>query len=77
MIPPALGREGVWSRKTLQRQSDGKGKRSGSGCEAGKGATSREKLCFLKLLGGLGYRFVLKSVGSVELVGGLVLKYLI
>lgn len=47
MIPSALGCEGMWSKKALQRQSDGKGKRSGSGYEAGKGATGRE-IMFLK-----------------------------
>lgn len=46
MIASALGGEGMWLRKALQRQSEGKGKRIGSGDEAGKGAAGRGKLCF-------------------------------
>lgn len=51
MIASALGGKGMWSRKALQRQPDSKGKKSGRGDRAGKGATGEGKL----LLNGPGW----------------------
>lgn len=43
----------------------------------GKGQERVQGNCFRKILRALGHNFVLKSVGNVELIGGLVPKHLI
>lgn len=60
----------------MVREGYGKGKRDGSGEEAGSVLQAEGNSVFERCQGGLAHRLILKSVRNVELVGGLIPKHL-